>query len=463
MLNISSIKKFLLIAIISLISLVWGISAALNFHESQEQVEELFDAELAQMGRILQTVIAASLKQDSQTVTPRLNYLDEQLLSKVFGHEEYDDFGHKYEKKLAFQMWNSQGELFFENHSSLPQEFSLVQRGYQTLLQNDLNWRSFTLQDEALGFWIRVAQREDVRTELTNEIAWNTTWPTLVIVPFLIIVLGWIIQRGLEPLRTISSELKGRSYQNLSQLNKADYPLELKRMVAELNNLFLRVSEASERERRFTADAAHELRTPLAIAKVHLQNVKQISDSAQITDFVDKALLGIERLIHMVKQLLILSRLDAGQDAEVSKDICVNDVCNELIHEVCQNLGFDASCAKLQSHEECTWHTNETLLRILIRNLLDNACRYASVNTLVECILSKEKMVIQNVCPRMSEDALAHILERFKRGKTNQQGSGLGLSICQQICKQNAYQLTIANRKGETVGIEVTINITADQ
>jgi len=291
--SIPSIKRFLLIAIISLISVMWTISTVLNFHESQEQVEEVFDAELAQMSRMLQAVITTNIKLSTNQAPQPLSYLDKGILDEAFGHQEYNERGHKYEKKLAFQVWNTKGKLFFENHIQLPKPFGILKPGFQTVITKQLNWRTFTLKDEDYGFWIKVAQREDVRTELTNEIAWNTTWPSLVIVPFLILILGAVIQKGLSPLRQISAELKGRDYHNLSELNESDYPKELKHMVSELNSLFERVNDTYERERRFTADAAHELRTPLSISKVHLQNIQQISNNPQVIDFVSKPLLAL--------------------------------------------------------------------------------------------------------------------------------------------------------------------------
>jgi two-component system sensor histidine kinase QseC len=457
MLQISSIKRFLLIAIISLISIVWSISALLNFHESQEQVEELFDAELAQMTRILQAVMVANIKFSASGLPKSIDYLDKKILGDAFGHQDYNELGHKYEKKLAFQVWDRAGKLFFENHIDLPKSFDLLQRGYQTLPSDEVFWRSFTLEDEDYGFWVKVSQREDVRTELTNEIAWNTTWPNLVVVPFLLIILGWVINRGLLPLKTISNELKGRGYQNLTGLNEADYPTELKHMVFELNGLFQRVSAASERERRFTADAAHELRTPLAISKVHLQNILQISKSSQVIEFVQKALSGIERLIHMVQQLLILSRLDAQQEGEGLALVDVRRLCDELVTEVSQTNELASRGIQLTGENKPNWVANETQLRILVRNLLDNACRYSELGSSVEIEFDDGVLLIRNGCQNLAPEELTHILERFKRGKTNQQGSGLGLSICQQICQQNGYELKIANRQGDIEGVEVSV------
>jgi len=463
MLNITSIKRFLLIAIISLITLIWAISSTIIYHESQEQVEELFDAELAQLSRMLQAVITTNIKLSANSAPQPLTYLDKQIFDEAFGHQEYNERGHKYEKKLAFQVWSTQGQLFFENRIQLPKTFADLKSGFHTVATDNLEWRSFTLKDEDYGFWIKVAQREDVRTELTNEIAWNTTWPSLAIVPFLMFILGWIIQKGLSPLRTISVELKGRDYNNLTKLNESDYPNELKHMVFELNSLFQRVNESQQRERRFTADAAHELRTPLSISKVHLQNIQQVSKNSQVIDFVSKALIGINRLIHMVQQLLILSRLDAQQD-ESKTAVNLSTLCKEVMLEMKQNPDLPNHEIKLTAEPSLELMASETSLRILLRNLFDNACRYANDKTVIEVIVTRSKISILNQCPALDENTLAFLFERFKRGAgSNQQGSGLGLSICQQICQLNKLELSLQNRQDGIEGICSEVIFTHDQ
>jgi len=453
MLRITSIRKFLLIAIVILISLGWTISAIMIFHSSQEQIEELFDAELAQMSRILQALITSNRALHTNDLSNALEYLDKDVLAQEFTHKEYSVLGHKYEKKLAFLVWNRQGQLLIENHTQLPQSFEKLQPGFQIITSEMLAWRSFTLHDERFGLWIQVAQREDVRTELTNEIAWHSTLPSFLFLPVLMIVSGLIIRRGLSPLRIISNELKDRDYENLTSLVAASYPVELKQMVSELNSLFQRVSESYQRERRFTADAAHELRTPLSISKIHLQNIRQVSTSPKVIEFVDKALIGIERLIHMVQQLLILSRLDAGVEPDPEAPVDVVKLCHELIQETSDTPLFSGIYIQSRLPDRFEICTSETALRILLRNLLDNACRYANRDSQVEVILEGAELTIRNQCPLLEDEVLGKVFDRFARGhNSQQQGSGLGLSICQQICRQLKFTLSIQNREQTNQG-----------
>jgi two-component system sensor histidine kinase QseC len=457
MFSISSIKRFLLVAVISLITVAWLLTAIFNFRASREQVEELFDAELAQMSRILQSVMSNHIRTSSAVFSPSLNYLDKELLLETFGHQEFNERGHKYEKKLAFQVWDAKGELFFENSSDLPKRFDSLQAGYQDINDGKPGWRTFTLQDPDFGFWVKVAQREDVRTELTGQIALSTMLPNLLLMPVLIILIAWLIRKGLDPLTQISHALKERDYQNLDAINAQDYPVELAYLVDELNDLFQRVSEASERERRFTADAAHELRTPLSISKVHLQNILQVSDSAQIKEFVRKALAGIDRLIHMVQQLLILSRLDAQQEQEALRPVALYPLARDLAAELQAHQSLTDKQIVIRHQDDCVWVARETQMRILLRNLLDNAFRYAHPNTQIELDLTEHEIVLFNVCDVMSDEQITRNQERFKRGNSAQQGSGLGLSICAQICQQNNYSFSMKNRNDHLTGIEIRV------
>ena len=460
MFHISSIRKFLLVAIFSVITTAWLLSSIFNYHSSKEEVEELFDAELAQLSRILESMMINHIRSNSAAYSPSLDYLDKTILNEVFGHQEFNEIGHKYEKKLAFQVWDSRGKLFFENHSELPDAFSTLELGFSDVKTRKVPWRTFTLKDSDYGFWIRVAQGNDIRIELTTKIALYSILPNLLLIPILFLVIAWIIKKGLDPLSQISRALKGRSYQNLEEIQTSKYPIELKYLVGELNDLFSRVSEASERERRFTADAAHELRTPLSISKVHLQNILQVSKSEQVKEFVEKALVGIDRLIHMVQQLLMLSRLEAKQVQESLKYVDLELLINELVDELQNQPLFQHKVLTVLNDKQVSWLCHEMQMRILLRNLLDNAIRYANDQTQISVVIAEDSIIIKNICAFMSEEMLMQSMERFKRGMSSQQGSGLGLSICQQIAKQNNYTLIMQNRDDGIEGIEVTISKT---
>lgn len=456
MLEIKSIKRFLIFGILGSLTLVSLLSAIHIFHESQNEVEELFDAELAQMARLLQSVVNATLSKNLQAKS--LAYLDSDILNGVFGDEEYTELGHKYEQKLAFQVWDESGNLFFENHLNLPSSGENLSAGFKTLEGDAFSWRSFTILDKKSGFWILTAQRADVRTELTNEISFDTIMPNLLIIPLLFVVLGWVINKGLSPLKNVSQALKARDYNNLDHIEKGSYPIELQFLLDELNELFSRVSHAYERERRFTADAAHELRTPLAVSKVHLQNIQQTTKEATTRDFVCKSLMGIERLIHMVQQLLVLSRLDAKQEESDKTSIDISKLVDDIAAELKQIPDLATTNISVTADSFPSWSFDESQLRILLRNIIDNAARYGISESMVLVHIKEKSIVVRNNCAEFTPEQLRLITERFARGTSSKQGSGLGLSICQQICDQNGLKMSIANRTDDMTGLQTTIS-----
>ena len=192
---------------------------------------------------------------------------------------------------------------------------------------------------------------------------------------------------------------------------------------------------------------------------VHLQNILQVSKSEQVKEFVAKSLVGINRLIHMVQQLLILSRLDADQEQEALRMLDLGLMLDEISNELKNQDFMKRKNIVISNRQNVQWRSRETQMRILLRNLLDNACRYAEDNTQISIIITDKELIVRNVCAFMPDGLLQQSLERFKRGSSSQQGSGLGLSICKQVCVQNNYGLSMLNRKDGEQGIEMTISI----
>jgi two-component system sensor histidine kinase QseC len=449
-----SIRRYLLWSLATIILLGWSLSALFNFLHSREQIEELFDAELAQMSRVLQALTADHLTSDPT----RLDYQDQQVLAEPFGERESSILGHDYERKLAFQVWSAEGRLLLANHLPLPTDFASVQQGYRMLSLDRHDWYTFSLFDSRHRLWFRVAQRDDVRSELTAEIAWAATLPGLILAPLLLLISALAIGRGLAPLQRISDELKNRDYQNLDPIPPEQYPVELRQPVCELNQLFRRVTESHARERRFTADAAHELRTPLSISKVHLQNVEQLTEDPKVRAYVHAALTGINRLIHLVQQLLTLSRIDAGLEDNTIRPVDLVGVIRDETEALSVLPEFRSCRFRFELPEQHVLHISEAALHIILRNLLDNACRYATHSPEVELSVGAHALLIRNQCAPIADEERDHLFERFKRGQDNKsQGSGLGLAICRELCERSGLTLALRNRDDGVDGVEVEL------
>lgn len=437
-----SITTYLLITLSAMILGLLSINAYLGFSSSEEQIQEVFDAELAQMARVVQSLMSG------RDTTRTLEYRDETVLGMTFNDEEYNQFGHEYERKLSIQVWDRDGKLLLANHLLDQKEFSEVRLGYARFTEGDIEWRSFALLDPADQLTIRVAHSESVSGELANQIALLTILPGLLAIPLLLFFAAIIIRRGMDPLRRLSKAIALRHYNDLTPLEATKIPNELMPVVSELNLLFMRVNKSYEREKGFISDAAHELRTPLAIAKVHMQNLRQITKEPEVKAYAEKALLGIERLRHLVQQLLELSRAEADAEATpkleaINLDLLVSSLCEDTkVINPYRNQSFDLHKSK---QALVLMHTHEA--DILFRNLIDNAFRYSPIESTVTIHLSPTSLIIKNEAENLEDIDLESLFKPFTRGNNLKEGSGLGLSLCRALCERYGFTLELSTDK----------------
>jgi two-component system, OmpR family, sensor histidine kinase QseC len=438
-----SITTYLLITLSAVILCLFSLNAYLGFSSSAEQIEEVFDAELAQMARVIQSLLSA------RNTSGTLEYKDETILDMSFDDEEYNEFGHEYERKLAIQAWDQNGELILANHLLESKALSDVKLGYAKLTDGSSEWRTFALIDPVDKLTIRVAHSQSVSGELARQIALLTILPGLAASPLLLLLAAAIIRRGMNPLHSLSKAISHRHYNDLTPINESGIPKELEHVVAELNLLFQRVSKSYDREKSFISDAAHELRTPLAIAKVHMQNLRQITKEQEVKAYTDKALSGIERLRHLVQQLLELSRAEAIADT-VPKLEAVK--LNSLIENLCDDIQVLTAneqhvCdLKLEGEAHVSMQAHEA--DILFRNLIDNAFRYSPIGSTISIRLNPTSLTIENEAEDLDEIDIESLFKPFTRGNNkSREGSGLGLSLCRVLCERYGFELKLSAHK----------------
>ncbi len=336
-----SIRSRTLLLVLGLLAVALSAISYVSYRDARHEIEELFDAVLAQQARLLAGMIPADMAPDARLA------LQQALEGAVVGTgtpgvDEADDeearpLGHEYESKLGFVVLDDAGNSLLQSASApggalerllaeLPRTAEAAGvsgmlasvgarlAGYHTVQMADGDWRLFVLQDARDRQWILVGERQDVRGELVGKITLRSVLPDLVGLP-LVGLLVWVaIGWGLRPLRLMVRRLKRRDPDKLSPLEVGDVPQELEPMVASLNRLLLQVTALLERERRFLAYAAHELRTPLAVLRIHAQNALQAPDRADRDGALRQLEAGIDRATRVVAQLLTLARLepDAG-------------------------------------------------------------------------------------------------------------------------------------------------------
>ena len=307
---------------------------------------------------------------------------------------------------------------------------------------------------------VYVGERVDSRSSILWAVMRSTLWPVFVALPLLVLSVWWAVRRGTLPLRRLGQTLAKREPQALSPVMLEGAPSEMTLMLDALNGLFRRIGELLESERRFTADAAHELRTPIAAIRAQAQVALAEGDDARRRHALEATLTGCDRAAHLVEQLLTLSRLEASADVEtkpVELGALVRDVVAEAapaaIHKQ-QSIGVDAT-------DGCPVRGDPTLFAVLVRNLVDNAIRYsparAAIHIEVERSQGHVRLTVQDSGPGMKEEDIARFGERFFRVLgSGESGSGLGWSIVRRVA--SAHQAVV--RVGRSIrlgGLAVSV------
>ena len=299
------------------------------------------------------------------------------------------------------------------------------------------------------NYWLIVGERDDIREELTHEIAKDHMIPVLFSLPALGLIIWFTLGNGFRPLKKISGQVEKQEYEKLSEIQAGDIPLEVEELVDAINSLFFRLNQSYQREQQFVSDAAHELRNPLAGVLVHTENIlRQQTQNVSATE-LEESLSHIQestkRLSHLVDQLLALSRADseyfAADDSIVDLGVLAEEVCYTL------DRSSDKSIVHDIESEQFLTNGNAELIEALIRNLVDNAVRHTPVDAKVYVECKKTDLGPQLIVddsgagiPKREREA---VLRRFYRAKeTDAAGSGLGLAIVSQIAALHLAEMT---------------------
>ena len=279
---------------------------------------------------------------------------------------------------------------------------------------------------------------------------------TAMILTILISLVWLIINKSLAPLSSLSKDLSQRATNKLEAINYREYPVELRGMLKELNLLFSRVGNDYTRNKRFSADAAHELRTPLTALKTQAQLALEMTEPTERKRAIENVLISVNRSIHVVQQLLILSRLD--HEAKLNDVMLINieTICAEMI-ALMYPQALEKNIEIELHHEEKTPSIimgNDAALGILLRNLLDNAIRYTHLNGTVKVNIKKDNheiiLQVQDNGPGIPKEYQEKVFDQFFRVLgTKQTGSGLGLAIVKQITDLHKAKIHLQSCEAE--------------
>ena len=341
---------------------------------------------------------------------------------------------------LMCQVSSLRGEILARSHPELAEPLDAQQTGFRDQRVDGVSWRSYTVEQD--GIRITTADRLDERQALQTSVLLAAALPVGVALLGTLLLLWFGVRKGLEPLRRMVDALLNRGPDSLQPLQLANLPSELRPLQDSQNQLLDRIAHALERERHFTGDAAHELRSPLAALKVHLQ-VAGMTSGAESANALAQAEKGADRLQSTLEQLLLLARVESRQSFEEGTQATALEVARLAIQDtVGAAEGVELHTAPNLSDRYL--EVPPALATAALRNLLDNALRHTAAGTWVQLELSsagdRACFKVRDHGPGLDNDSLALLTRRFWRQGTGG-GSGLGLAIVDAIVQHCNGQL----------------------
>ena len=437
-----SLQTRLLLLVLGFAVAVWLGAAMITWRDAQHELDELLDGHLAQAAALL--LVQAQGDHDDVSDTPVL---------------------HKYAPQVVFQVF-VEGQLITRSSNAGQQPLSDQLEGFSTVRREDGDlWRVVATHEKHHDVTVLVGEKVESRQAILWALMRSLLQPLLYALPLFGLALWWSVRKGLAPIRDLRDTLEKRAPHTAEPVSLAGMPRELQPLVQTLNGLLERIDQMVQTERRFTADAAHELRTPIAAIRAQAQVALGAGDDvAERTHALQTTLAGCDRASRLVDQLLTLARLEASPDtkpAAVDLSAVVRRVVGELVPTA---LARKQEIAVL-ADAPCAVAANEVLLGVLVRNLVDNALRYSPAGARVEVAVHSDArgahLQVQDSGPGMSDEAIGHLGERFFRVLGNDQpGSGLGWSIVRRLLAVFGAQAQIS-RSTELGGLSVVVHWSA--
>lgn len=438
----TSLKKQLLIWISFPILLAGFVTATMAFVFSWHEIEEVYDAQMVHSAKtLLQMTEHEILKGDVATIS--------------LGGEQ-SSLQHRYERKMAFRIWHNEHLV---TQSAVAADFGNLQAppGFSDQTINDRPWRFFVFIDPEKNLRIETSERYAIRYELIWQLMMSLIIPALIFIPIIFACVWLGANKALRPLMTLSRAVDARHADDLTAINLDNTPTEVMPLTQAMNRLLRRLEKSFQREREFTDNAAHELRTPLAAMKTQTQVLaRKLGGYEEGREGFENLNASIDRAHHLVEQLLDLARLQ-NQTFEMA-DTDLSECLRQEIHD----LEFLIEQKKIYLDLDIADHViikgHADSLSLLLRNLIDNAVKYSPEQGKVGITLNAAgTLEIRDCGPGLTDEEKISVFERFVRAdKTGQTGSGLGLSIAEWIARM--HHLTIQLSDNSPQGLCVRLD-----
>lgn len=440
------LRLFLILALAT--GMIWASAALWTRAWTEARIERVLDARLSEAARMVASLIAegsvdvgraAEMAAEGQDASPPT------ATTPVAA----------YEHRLSCQIWALNGGLLGRSQSAPAGRLSEA-TGFSDTVVGGEAWRVFTVEDEATGVRVMVGDTLVMRANLVGSVMAALAWPAALVLPALVALIWLALGRGLAPLDSLARVLAARPASDLSALPVGPNPRELRPLINGLDGLIARVAAAREAERTFTAFAAHELKTPLAGLKLQAQVAAMAPDAATRDRALGQLQRSVERTDRMVRQLLDMAAVDAGEAAPAEAPASLGAVVAGVVEDASARaqvagvtLGLDLGAAGRAAVEQ------PLLLAMALRNLVENAITASPPSC--EVMVSATQAPSGGGCTIRVRDyglgipaeELPCVSARFARGRQAAgTGSGLGLAIVALAMERLHGRLSLGPAEG---------------
>lgn len=418
-----SIRFFLVSGILATLTLFNFVAALQGYQSSMEEAEALFDTQLSDLGQLVANMDLSTRPEDLDL-----------------------------DNNLIFQRWH-EGRLVLSSEEAPAQALSEFNEGFGFANFSGYRWRTYAMPLADSRDWVMVGERSDLRFLLAENVVLESVVPILAGIPLVGILIWSVVSLALRPLKQLSRELKYRQAQDLSPMHYINTTAELAQVVDSINGFMRRLGDVLEREKRFSSDAAHELRTPVSALKIQLHNLRD--EIGADSESVQQLEHGVERLQHLIEQLLSLARTTPEKFAENSRILDLYELVEAGIARMYEE--FERRGQHLELHGEHNLVEGEEFALVtLITNLLSNANKYTPEDGDILVTVSKDQgrvwLVVEDSGPGIPAAERQRIFDRFYRGNQSADmlsvsGCGLGLTIVSHIARLHNASVEVTDSR----------------
>lgn len=430
----TSLRARLLWLLLAAIVVMTALLAFVAYHSARSEADEIFDYHMQQMALSLRGGLAAQ---------------PDGLPSSDLLEEEFD---------FLVQVWSSDGLAIFQSSpSALPQRAVM---GFSDVDSHGRAYRVFSMVSR--GQVIQVAQDMAARRDMARTLALRTVAPIAVMAPSLMLLVWWVIGSSLAPVNRIRRQVATRQPDDLTPVSDVELPEEVRPLVQELNLLFVRVARAFDVQQRFVADAAHELRSPLAALKLQALGLHRATTDSAREVAVRRLTEGIDRATRLVEQLLSLARQQSLPETHGTPLLFpLNEVVRDVVIDLAPRAQARHIDLGLLPSPDLQISGQADAVRTLVNNLIDNAIKHTpdhgSIDVSVQHGIDGVTLVVEDSGPGIPEEAKTRVFDRFFRIPGNQaEGSGLGLAIVKEVVDKHHARIDLS-RSDRLGGLRVAI------